>query len=76
MKKWKTIKDGKRVKIRSLKQLSEYLSVGILKNLLQEKLLQIIIKASVTDFYFQHIFDTFNRISLKYENYSLSRILF
>ena len=50
MKKWKTIKDGKRVKIRSLKQLSKYLSVGVLKNLLSEKLLQIIIKASVTDF--------------------------
>ena len=59
-----------------------YLSTTVLKNICSEEVLQNIIKASAADFIFskilcfQHILlNTFRRMGLKYEDYSLRRIL-
>ena len=58
-------------------------SISVLKNICHENILKIVIKASTMDFifskipYFQHILlNTFRRMSLKYKNYCLRRILF
>ena len=67
---------------RSIKKISK-VSIGVvLKNMCSTNFLQNIIKSSVTEFifskilYFRHILlKTFRRNCLKYENYSLRRML-
>ena len=68
---------------RPLSNFQNYLPVAVLKNFCSEKFLQIVIKTFVVDFIFskilcfQHIFlSSLRLMHLKYENYSLRRMLF